>query len=56
MRHDNPSGPQHGGSPVPQPKPRVDQMAVASMVAAGSTPRHHTTRLGAEQAGVHDRN
>jgi hypothetical protein len=29
-----PSGPQHGGSPAPQPKPRVSQMALASVVTA----------------------
>ena len=29
-----PSGPQDGGSPAPQPKPRVNQMAVASVVTA----------------------
>jgi hypothetical protein len=30
-----PSGPpQHGGSPAPQPEPRVNQMAVASVVTS----------------------
>jgi hypothetical protein len=29
-----PSGPQHGGSPGPQPESRVNQMAVASVVTA----------------------
>ena len=29
-----PSGPQHRGSPAPQPEPRVNQMAMASVVTA----------------------